>query len=176
MMRINLTKAFAFIILSILTLAMVVLLFSGCTTPRKAGKCYDKNRPKALEYCVSRFPPRDSISEVIRYLQGEVIVDTIDNSHTDTFVTEHTNIKYRTVVKYKTITKTKTDTVYTDKFITQTDTKAQELLQSAKTLIVAKDKQLHQRTRIAFWLALSWLLFILGLLVRALWFNRLNRG
>ena len=172
-MRIRIFKEVLF---GIACASLYFFAIASCTTSHKASKYYDKNRPKALEYCVSRFPPKDSISEVIRYLQGEVIVDTIDNTHVDTFVTEHTNIKYLTLVKYKTITKTKTDTVYTDKFITQTDTKAQELLQNAKTLIVAKDKQLHQRTRIAFWLALSWLLFILGLLVRSLIINRLNRG
>ena len=173
-MRINLTKAFAFIILSILTLAMVALLFSSCTTSHKASKYMVKHPVVGATYCEVYHPCKDSVSEVVRYLAGETIIDTIDNSHTDTFTNTVTNT--RTIIKYKTITQIKTDTVTSIRTIYQTDKSANLLLQNAKQLIVAKDKQLHNRTRIAFWLGLSWLLVILGWLVRALWFNRVNRG
>jgi hypothetical protein len=169
-------RIIAFVFIITLVMCMAVLA-SGCkTTAHKASDYMVKHPVVGATYCTVYHPCKDSVSEIVKYLEGETIVDTIDNSHTDTFVTEHTNIKYRTVVKYKTITQIKTDTVTSIRTIYQTDKSANLLLQNAKQLIVAKDKQLHNRTRIAFWLALSWLLVILGYLVRALWFNRVNRG
>jgi hypothetical protein len=127
-------------------------------------------------YCTVYHPCKDSVSEVVKYLEGEVITDTIDNSHVDTITSVRDRVVTKYVVRYKTITQIKTDTVTSVRTIYQTDKGAVELLRNAKEQILAKDKQLHNRTRIAFWLGLSWLLFILGILVRALWFNRVNRG
>lgn len=155
-------------------LALLLLGFASCTTAHKASKYMVKHPVVGSTYCTVYHPCKDSVSEIVKYLEGETIIDTIDNSHTDSFTNTITNIKY--VVRYKTITQIKTDTVTSIRTIYQTDKSANLLLQNAKQLIVAKDKQLHNRTRVAFWLALSWLLVILGYLVRALWFNRVNRG
>ena len=165
---------FASLVLLFLVMVGFVATFSSCTTAHKASKYYDKNRPKALNYCFTRFPPKDSIHEVIRYEEGELRIDTVDNTHIDTIVNTVTNEKE--VIKYKTITKTKTDTVYTDKVITQTDTKAVELLRNAKEQIASKNKAINKRNTWVLGLSLSWLLLILILLVRALVIKRLNRG
>lgn len=157
-------------------LAVLLLGLVGCTTAHKASKYMVKHPVVGATYCEVYHPCKDSVSEVVRYLAGEVVVDTIDNSHVDTIVTEHTNIKYRTIIKYKTITQIKTDTVTSIRTIYQTDKSNVELLRNAKELIVAKDSAIHKRNSWVFGLALSWLLFILGWLVRSLIINRLNRG
>ena len=150
------------------------IAIASCTTAHKASKYMVKHPVVGATYCEVYHPCKDSVSEVVRYLAGEVVVDTIDNSHTDTFTNTVTST--RTIIKYRTVVKIKTDTVTSIRTIYQTDKASELLLQNAKQLIVVKDKQLHQRTRIAFWLGMSWLLFILGWLVRSLIFNRLNRG
>lgn len=173
-MKHTLIKMFLSAVLLLGVMALIVAALPGCTTAYKASRYMVKHPVVGATYCEVYHPCKDSVSLITKYLEGELRIDTIDNSHVDSFISERTNI--RTVVKYKTITKIKTDTVRTDKIVFQTDKKAIELLQNAKAQIIAKDKQLHNRTRIAFWLGMSWLLFILGVLVRSLIFNRLNRG
>lgn len=174
---VNERLAICALVLQILWLYLIFGLicgFTSCTTSHKASKYMVKHPVVGATYCEVYHPCKDSVSVLTKYMEGEVRIDTIDNSHVDTFTSHTTKIQY--VVRYKTITRIKTDTVTSIRTIYQTDKACVELLRNAKEMIVAKDKQLHQRTRIAFWLALSWLLFILGWLVRSLIFNRLNRG
>ena len=155
-------------------LALLLLGFASCTTAHKASRYMVKHPVVGVTYCTVYHPCKDSVSEIVKYLEGETIIDTIDNSHTDSFTNTITNT--RTLIKYRTITQIKTDTVTSIRTIYQTDKSANLLLQNAKAMIVAKDAIIHNRTRITFWLALSWLVFILGVLVRSLVFKRLNRG
>jgi len=175
-MKHTLIKMFASLVLLFGIMLGIVGLFSGCTTAHKASRYMVKHPVVGATYCTVYHPCKDSVSEVVKYLQGEVITDTIDNSHTDTITSVRDKVVTKYVVRYKTITQIKTDTVTSIRTIYQTDKSANLLLQNAKAQILQKDRQLHNRTRIAFWLGLSWLLFILGILVRALWFNRVNRG
>jgi ATP-dependent Zn protease len=154
----------------------IVATFSGCTTAHKASRYMVKHPVVGATYCTVYHPCKDSVSEVVKYLQGEVITDTINNSHTDSFTTIRDRVVTKYVVRYKTITKIKTDTVTSIRTIYQTDKSANLLLQNAKAQIISKDKAIKSRNTWVFWLGLSWLLFILGILVRALWFNRVNRG
>lgn len=173
-MKHTLIKMFASLVLLFGIMLGIVGVFSGCTTPRKAERCLDKNRPIALNYCFTRFPPKDSIHEVIRYEEGETITDTLYLYNTDTIYNEVT--KEKIITRTRIVTNTKTDTAYKDKIITQTDTKAQELLQNAKEQIISKNKAINKRNTWVLGLSLSWLLLILILLVRALVIKRLNRG
>ena len=175
-MKHTLIKMFASLVLLFGIMLGIVATFSGCTTAHKASRYMVKHPVVGATYCTVYHPCKDSVSEVVKYMEGETIVDTIDNSHTDSFTTIRDKVVTKYVIKYKTITQIKTDTVTSIRTIYQTDKSANLLLQNAKQLIIAKDKQLHNRTRIAFWLGMSWLLFILCILVRALWFNRVNRG
>ena len=150
------------------------LLFGCITTSHKASKYMVKHPVVGATYCEVYHPCKDSVSVLTKYMEGELRIDTIDNSHTDTFTNYSTST--RTLIKYRTVVKIKTDTVTSIRTIYQTDKSNVELLRNAKELIVAKDSAIHKRNTWVFGLALSWLLFILGWLVRSLIINRLNRG
>ena len=157
-------------------LAVLLLGLVGCTTSHKASKYMVKHPVVGATYCEVYHPCKDSVSEVVRYLAGEVVVDTIDNSHTDSFTTIRDKVITKYVVRYKTITQIKTDTVTSIRTIYQTDKGANLLLQNAKEQIIAKNKAINKRNTWVLGLSLSWLLLILILLVRSLVIKRLNRG
>lgn len=173
-MKHTLIKMFASLVLLFGVMVGFVATFSSCTTAHKASKYMVKHPVVGATYCTVYHPCKDSVSEVVRYMEGELRIDTIDNSHVDSFTNTITNVKY--VVRYKTITQTKTDTVTSIRTIYQTDKSAVELLQNAKEQIISKNKAINKRNTWVLGLSLSWLLFILILLVRALVIKRLNRG
>ena len=150
--------------------------FSSCTTAHKASKYMVKHPVVGATYCTVYHPCKDSVSEVVKYLQGEVITDTIDNSHVDSFTTIRDRVVTKYVVRYKTITQIKTDTVISIRTIYQTDKSANLLLQNAKEQIISKNKAINKRNTWVLGLSLSWLLLFLGIAVRSLVIKRLNRG
>lgn len=175
-MKHTLIKMFASLVLLFGIMLGIVGVFSGCTTAHKASRYMVKHPVVGATYCTVYHPCKDSVSEVVRYLQGEVITDTIDNSHVDTITSVRDRVVTKYVIKYKTITQIKTDTVTSIRTIYQTDKGANLLLQNAKEQITSKNKAINKRNTWVLGLSLSWLLLILILLVRALVIKRLNRG
>jgi len=175
-MKHTLIKMFASLVLLFLVMVGFVATFSSCTTAHKASRYMVKHPVVGATYCTVYHSCKDSVSEVVRYLQGEVIIDTIDNSHVDTITSVRDRVVTKYVVRYRTITQIKTDTVTSIRTIYQTDKACVELLRNAKEQIASKNKAINKRNTWVLGLSLSWLLLILILLVRALVIKRLNRG
>ena len=175
-MKHTLIKMFASLVLLFLVMVGFVATFSSCTTAHKASRYMVKHPVVGATYCTVYHPCKDSVSLITKYMEGELRIDTIDNSHTDSFTTIRDRVVTKYVVRYKTITQIKTDTVTSIRTIYQTDKSAVELLRNAKEQIISKNKAINKRNTWVLGLSLSWLLFILILLVRALVIKRLNRG
>lgn len=175
-MKHTLIKMFASLVLLFLVMVGFVATFSSCTTAHKASRYMVKHPVVGATYCTVYHPCKDSVSLITKYMEGELRIDTIDNSHTDSFTTIRDRVITKYVVRYKTITQIKTDTVTSIRTIYQTDKGANLLLQNAKEQIISKNKAINKRNTWVLGLSLSWLLLILILLVRALVIKRLNRG
>ena len=175
-MKHTLIKMFASLVLLFGIMLGIVAVFSGCTTAHKASKYMVKHPVVGATYCTVYHPCKDSVSLITKYMEGELRIDTIDNSHTDSFTTIRDKVITKYVVRYKTITQIKTDTVTSIRTIYQTDKGANLLLQNAKEQIIAKNKAINKRNTWVLGLSLSWLLFFLGVAVRSLVIKRLNRG
>lgn len=167
----NCIKEVFFWVIVVFLLAVAIF---GCTTAHKASKYMVKHPVVGATYCTVYHPCKDSVSLITKYMEGELRIDTIDNSHVDSFISERTNT--RNIIKYRTVVKIKTDTVTSIRTIYQTDKGANLLLQNAKEQIASKNKAINKRNTWVLGLSLSWLLLILILLVRALVIKRLNRG
>jgi endoglucanase Acf2 len=175
-MKHTLIKMFASLVLLFGIMLGIVGVFSGCTTAHKASRYMVKHPVVGATYCTVYHPCKDSVSLITKYMEGELRIDTIDNSHTDSFTTIRDKVVTKYVVRYKTITQIKTDTVTSIRTIYQTDKACVELLRNAKEQIISKNKAINKRNTWVLGLSLSWLLLILILLVRALVIKRLNRG
>ena len=103
-------------------IALLFIFVIGCGL-RQATRKMDKHREYAAGYCVSRFPPKDSVREVINVKKGKMTVKTDTAEYTsmqyvhDTAFGNKSNKPSlaKTITKYITIERTKTDTVTVDK-------------------------------------------------------------
>ena len=90
--------------------ALVVLILSGCYSPKKAVDVLSrpKNEPVAAEFCATKYPVRDSI------IKGDSVIrfDTLWETYTDTLISEP-QVIIETKIVPKTVTKwvTRTDTI-----------------------------------------------------------------
>lgn len=117
----------ATVIVSILIVVALISLGS-CTTTRKAIKHFDAHPAIAADYCMVRYPCKDSVSDRIVYKEGETVTvrDTVTN--TETLVSNDTVFTTKTVYRQKETVKH--DTVESTRIIYQTDKAAQYALQA----------------------------------------------
>ena len=144
-----------------------IIYLSGCVSPQKAMQVLDRNPEKAAEYCVNKFPPKDSV-----VIENSIIFDTLyvgDVVFDTTFVVLNDTVERtitKTVPKIVTKTVTQTKEVYRENTARVKDLQY-KLNEAEKDKAVLKDKLVNSEADRDKWKKLAkkrwwWLLLVIG--------------